>query len=593
MKGFHDWFRKNIIRPFVSLALVFSSIALFSCSFTPNVLDAQGDTDRTTGSISISFGDSQVTARTVTADFALNVSEWTIVLTRADGAIRTVTSAAPVVTVNGLVPGSWDIAVTGRDAARVVLFTGSVSGIAITASGTVPVTVPVSSVATGNGTLRLTVTVPYDTNIGSATASIDGGVFTSFPVDVDDIAQTRTIVFEASLSPGAHTLVFNLYRGTAQDTLAGTYIEAVNIYSGIVSDRWIAADGTLLTVRALGGSDLISTDRQLGNITLEATQACFGGNAGFVPGTTFPLAQTVFTGTYPVDLRPVEAVAGQRILYSYVSESATAPGTGTPILSGNPVTVNAPGTTVWFRVISPNGDPDWYNVYQIYVDNNFVQYNSPPSSLTESFIPPYTLHPYSYFPWPVVTVFNGWNTASDGSGTPYPDGYTFTTAIHLELYAQWQTSAATAALTSIAAQLALGNGNVSIPADFTANDLYALAALIDPPYAYPVTLDMSTAVGITQIPASVFNGCVALVAVHVSSAITSIGSQAFAGTGMVTVGAEGFDFICDALYPPALGFEAFGFDPVNDCKVHVPAGSVDAYKADADWSLLDIHQIPP
>lgn len=582
--------RLAIRRPFAATALIVALFALVSCDAFLGLPKARSDADGSTGSLVVSFGEPRASARTVTADFTGLVSAWTIALSRADGATRTVTASGATVTVNGLVPGSWNIAVTGRNAAGATLFAGSVAGVAITASGSVPVTVPVTAVSPDNGTLRLTVTVPYYANIGSATATVDPGsaspVTATVTVTVDDVALTRTIRIEASLPKGAHTLAYRLFRGPAQNTPAGTFVEAVNIYPGIVSDRWIADDGTLSTVRALGWGDLVSTDRQLSDVTLIATQACFGGNAGFEPGTTFPLVQNVFSGTFPVDLRPVEAVAGQTLSYSTASDS----GPWMSILSGNPVPVNAPGNTVWFRVISPNGDPDWNNVYQIDVQNNNIWYHSTPNDISQTFIAPYTLRTFAWTGWPLVTVFNCWNTAIDGSGTPYPEGYIFNTAMNLELYAQWQTPATTAALAAISTQLTALNGNVVIPAGFTANDLYALAAVISGS-TVAVMLDMSAATGITLIPVSAFIGCVPLTTARLPPSITSIGSRAFEGTNMVTAGPEGFDFICEAEVPPELGAGAFG--PVGSMAAGfgifvppVPVTIETDYESAAGWSNL-------
>lgn len=606
---------KAIMRTLAVVAATLQLIAATSCFSALSLTDAQAgnndNVDGSPGSVSITFGGSRSApeapsgARTVTADFARNVAEWTVTLSRADGAIRTVTTTAPAVTVNGLVPGSWDIAVTGRTGAGTSLFSGSVSGIAVTASGTVAVTVPVTSVQTGNGTMRLTVTVPYATWIGSATASVDSGsavpVAPTVTVNVDDVALTRTIVFEASLTPGAHVLSFSLYRGVAMDVPAGTFLEAVSIYSGVVSDQWITPKGILVDILALGWGDLVNTDRQLSNLTGGAL-GHFAGVSGFNPNQNEQ--DYLLNGDPPVTFIPFGAVSGQTISYRLTDPST--PGTWTGAISEVAIgDTRSNGDSIWFRV-EPIGHPERANVYRINVfDVYHVTYHSNgetvpvEGSFSEAFgAPPHTVWGYLATGMTVETIsgspgtFIGWNTARDGSGIPYATGNALAVSARTELYAQWEKPAVTAALAGIAAQLALGNGNVAIPADFTVNDLYSLAALIAATTTN-VTLDMSLATAITAIPASTFNGCARLVAVSVPSTITAIGANAFAGTGMVLYGTEGFDFICNAMIPPDLGLNAFGPDPVNVFNVHVPAAALDVYKANPDWNFLDLHINPP
>lgn len=213
-------------------------------------------------------------------------------------------------------------------------------------------------------------------------------------------------------------------------------------------------------------------------------------------------------------------------------------------------------------------------------------------------VPSYAVKAYGYTGMAVESIggdpgtFACWNTARDGSGTPYGSDATVAAAAHTELYAQWQTLAEHNALLADI----LDDGILNLPASFTENDLFAVAALIA---ASPVsvTLDMSGATGITQIPASLFSGCLPLVAVHVSDAIASIGSQAFAGTGMVLYGTAPFDFICDRTTPPALSPDAFG-DPASvpaSFKILVPAipaGTEALYEATSGWSAFAIHIDP-
>lgn len=603
----------NIKRPLAILSLLVVSSALTSCfGLISSVSDEKNKTDGS-GSVLVSFLPSDKnlrsvdhgSARTVTADFGWNVREWTIVLSRADGAIRTVTSTVPSVTVNGLVPGVWNFAVTGRDGADAVLFTGTASDISIVSDATVPVVVPLNLVATGNGTVRLVVSVPDYLDIISATVSIESDIWT-VPLVLDNVTQTRRFVVEDSLPPGSHTLSVVLNQpgnGVGVTTPAGYFVEAINVYSGIESNRWIVPDGTnagnLADVLALDWDDLVSTDTQLSQLQLPIG-AVFEDEAGFV---SYEPIQTVLIGGLPsVVLTPVEAVAGQTIEYSI--GSATWP--GMPILSGVATPTITAGTSIWFRVISPNGDASWNSEYCINIDDGYrMRYHSNGSIPADESLfadicitPTYTVRTYVGTGLPVELfggasgTFKSWNTAPDGTGVRYILPTTITVAAHTELYAQWEKPTVTAALALIAAQLAGAGDTVTLTADFTANDLYAVAALIAAS-ANDITLNMTDAIGITQIPASLFNGCAPLVSVTIPSSITAIGSQAFAGTGMVVDGTEPFDFVSTATNPPSLAADAFGPGPLPPAfKILVPASAEALYESYPDWSGFTIHIDP-
>jgi hypothetical protein len=397
--------------------------------------------------------------------------------------------------------------------------------------------------------------------------------------------------------------------GVGVTTPAGYFVEAINVYSGIESNRWIVPDGTnagnLADVLALDWDDLVSTDTQLSNIGIST--GYFGNGVSFI---TYVDDQNVFTGgTGSVQFSPIENNPGQKIAYRITAPTGPSD-IWTNVQSGNEIPFAiAPGSSIWLRVISANGDPDWNRVYQIRVINDFrVCYHSNGLTITDEATSaegfgtlPYLVRSYDDNPVPNMVpeiiggeagVFIGWNTARSGSGIAYLAGDEIATAAHVELYAQWEKPTVTAALALIAAQLAGAGDTVTLTADFTANDLYAVAALIAAS-ANDITLNMTDAIGITQIPASLFNGCAPLVSVTIPSSITAIGSQAFAGTGMVVNGTEPFDFVSTATNPPSLAADAFGPGPLPPAfKILVPASAEAAYESHLDWSGFTIHIDP-
>ena len=82
--------------------------------------------------------------------------------------------------------------------------------------------------------------------------------------------------------------------------------------------------------------------------------------------------------------------------------------------------------------------------------------------------------------------------------------------------------------------------------------------------------------GVASIGRSAFYGCSRLTNVTIPDSVTSIDSYAFTGCTSLT------SVTVNATTPPTLGTKVF--DNTNNCPIYVPAASVDAYKAAANWS---------
>ena len=83
---------------------------------------------------------------------------------------------------------------------------------------------------------------------------------------------------------------------------------------------------------------------------------------------------------------------------------------------------------------------------------------------------------------------------------------------------------------------------------------------------------------VTSIGQFSFEGCTGLTSVTIQSAMTSIGFYAFHDCSSLT------DFYCYAIDVPATDVDAFSSSDVSNATLHVPAGSIDAYKAAEPWS---------
>ena len=83
--------------------------------------------------------------------------------------------------------------------------------------------------------------------------------------------------------------------------------------------------------------------------------------------------------------------------------------------------------------------------------------------------------------------------------------------------------------------------------------------------------------GVTSIGRSAFSGCSSLTSVTIGSGVTSIGDYAFSGCRSLT------DVYCYAENVPNTSSIAFNDSFFASATLHVPAGSVEAYKAKEPW----------
>ncbi len=83
---------------------------------------------------------------------------------------------------------------------------------------------------------------------------------------------------------------------------------------------------------------------------------------------------------------------------------------------------------------------------------------------------------------------------------------------------------------------------------------------------------------VTSIGYGAFSGCSGLTSLTIGNSVTSIGSFAFGGCSDLT------DVYCFAINVPSTDSNAFYNSSYQSATLHVPAGSLDAYKTTAPWS---------
>ncbi|WP_018527488.1 InlB B-repeat-containing protein [Alkalispirochaeta alkalica] len=354
--------------------------------------------------------------------------------------------------VDTLYQGTWDLIVEGLDQEGAVLARGERTGLVLQGGPNDPLGVEVQYLQNDQGTsgsLSLRLAWPVQMGISRITARIEGiagmeATYESADFDTSLPGTLRVTISLAGLPGGAHSLVISFYTPPADPdpVLRGTFREALNIWTGQVSNRWIdPSSGELLEERLFSADEFLRAANALSDLSFVAGELKRNGSpaVGFNAGH---LAYTIsLAGTEPLRFIATGAEQGQQIAYSWDN------GDWTPLLSGalSPPLAHTERKDLRVAVTGPDRVSrreytiTCYRTYRLFYDPNggtgTVSTQTVNSEEAVTVAQATGLTPPGYTGENME--FDTWNTARDGGGIDYEPGDQITLDGDTRLFAQW------------------------------------------------------------------------------------------------------------------------------------------------------------
>lgn len=131
-------------------------------------------------------------------------------------------------------------------------------------------------------------------------------------------------------------------------------------------------------------------------------------------------------------------------------------------------------------------------------------------------------------------AFAGWNTKSDGTGTPHDDKAKITLNADITLFAQWTVTAEN--VVNAINNLTEGTHTVCVTGEIDETTLINIGKALRSSENVKVNLDLTKTTGLENIPSYAFNSRISLINIEIPESVTSIGNGAFWGcTGLTDV----------------------------------------------------------
>ena len=434
------------------LALCIVTIMLASCASPLGQVPLESSENVATHKagliISVEGTTTNSIARSIVSDpSALGIDSYSVTLTSQHG-YATVTRSFSTGTANftDLEPGTWDIEVEAMVGLNVVA-SGSVSNKILKVGETLTVSIALTFSQEGTGGFLLEVVFPVASGIDYVQASLMtitdeavGSMMT--PSLVTTGSDYHSILSMSEIPSGIYFLTIQFKRGGATGSNAGVFGEAVNIWDNVVSDKWLdSTNGILNPERVFATSDFFSTNSALSSLTLSGSYGAIPLSPSFssaVPDYTAATNSTILSFTAQ------QSIAGQALEYRLNS------GVWIPFVSGSGVSsigLNAGSNVLDLRVTAPDGTTQkQYTVVVLRVSPRSVTYDpngasggaAPVDSSTYLIGGTAILLGNTGILTKAHSIFGGWNSSSDGTGTSYLPGNSIQVGTtNITLYAIW------------------------------------------------------------------------------------------------------------------------------------------------------------
>jgi hypothetical protein len=266
-----------------ALALAGAISGLASCAIPAGTATA---TDKGTLTVKIGMPPSRTAVASQT-EYTAAIRAYKITVSNADRSYTNTFALPSALTLSGIVAGEYTVSVQAySDAGATAQIAFGTAPASLVATGTANTTVNLSFSQTGSSSYNLKITWPASAGYGWVGATWDKPYSERFPGIVfpgaDIGGDHAATIADGGADSGAHKLYIYFKTSEAATDLVGPFIEEVNLWDGVASTMWQAADGTLSDTRVFGPSDFPNRSSLLG-----------GYSAG--PVLSFASATTVYS----------------------------------------------------------------------------------------------------------------------------------------------------------------------------------------------------------------------------------------------------------------------------------------------------------
>jgi len=248
--------------------------------------------------------------------------------------------------------------------------------------------------------------------------------------------------------------------------------------------------------------------------------------------------------------------------YSFIGWNTASNGTGTALSAGSISVIGASNLILYAQ---------WaINSYSVTFSANGAS-GSPPSAAAQNYNTVFTVPGTGSLVFASM-IFDGWNTAADGSGTSYNAGDSLMILGNTTLYAFWLST--TPATLPLAQTVNVPSGVTDLTSG-TTNNMFSATGIVTSTWPTTVVLPST----LTNLGYCAFHDCYGLTSITIPSNVVSLGYGVFLNDTNVTV-------TMTSATPPSNTVATGAFDTAGTTAlvIRVPAAYLSTYQTAAGWS---------